>query len=161
MRAPASLQGSIRHFGIWRAAVLAIAMLVALALLAWAVAQPPVTGTWKLALVALLLAVDLACVASLWRSRPHSLRWDGQDWHLGWADAAGQEPWPGELGVAMDLGSWMLLRFRHAPLGRWSRWTWIPVLRWGLEPDWHALRCALFCPRSPPGAVAGDAGFPT
>ena len=160
MRAPASLQVSIRHFGIWRAAVLAIAAAVALTLLAWAAAELPATGTRKLAFVVVLLAVDLVFMASLWRSRPHSLRWDGQFWYLGWDDSPGQEPVPGELGVAMDLGSWMLLRFRHAPPGRWPRWTWIPVQQWGLEPDWHALRFALFCPRPPPGALAGDAGPP-
>jgi hypothetical protein len=48
--------------------------------------------------------------------------------------------------VAIDLGSWMLLRF-VAELPR-MRTTWIPVQRDRVEGDWHALRCAVHARRA-------------
>ena len=81
------------------------------------------------------LAVS-ACAVSLWHVPAQSLRWDGRAWQL---DAAA-----GELSVAIDLGPWMLLRFKPE---RRARASWLPVQRAGLETQWHALRCAVYSPR--------------
>ena len=59
---------------------------------------------------------------------------------------------PGTLEVAIDLGSFLLLRLRG---GRGA--VWLPVQRRGLEREWHALRCAVY---SPPAAVAASPTVP-
>jgi hypothetical protein len=81
---------------------------------------------------------------------PVRLLWDG----LGWSVAPVSGPGPaaaGTLEVAVDLGAFLLLRF--VPAGRSSPAAvrWIPVGRAGLEPEWHAFRCAVYSPR-PVGA---------
>ena len=74
---------------------------------------------------------------------PVTLDWNGRHWSwlLPPAPAEG-----GEIGVAMDLGPWLLLRCRPSLAPRRSRW--IALQRGGLEPHWHALRCALYAPRA-------------
>jgi len=89
--------------------------------------------------------------ATLLRCPPMSLRWDTQQWHLGPESSVGEEPWTGRLAVAVDVSGWMLLRFDHdAPVNR-RRTTWLPIQRLGLEAQWHALRCAVYCARPDPG----------
>lgn len=85
-----------------------------------------------------------AVAASLIRQPAKNLRWDGRAWHLGFATA---EPSVGDISVAIDLGSWMLLRFTEMRTGVRSRVIWLPLQRRGLEPQWHALRCAVYSPR--------------
>jgi hypothetical protein len=48
----------------------------------------------------------------------------------------------GTLEVAMDLGSFLLLRL----VDERRRSAWLPVQRRGLEAQWHALRCAVYAP---------------
>jgi hypothetical protein len=90
---------------------------------------------------------------------PLILRWDGQGWTLEPAASAGNEPWPGEVTVCIDLGTWLLLRFRHRSTGRWPKVTWLPAQRRGQPAQWHALRCALYStrPTSVRGGVDNDA----
>ena len=82
------------------------------------------------------------------RSRATHLRWDGLVWHLG---PIGDAATPGELHVAIDLGPWMLLRFSASLPDARARTSWLPVQRRGLEAEWHALRCAVYSPRTAPG----------
>ena len=153
MRAIAACQFTLSRFEVWRRTIAVLASSVVLALLAWFVGQavalpwPVVAALCLLALVALLLA------ASLLRTRPFRLRWDGREWHGGQASSAGHESMAGELLVALDLGSWMLLRFQPHDFGHRLRATWLPVQRSGLEPQWHALRCAVYSPRPAPDAA--------
>jgi hypothetical protein len=78
----------------------------------------------------------------------------------------------GDIAVVVDLGAWMLLRFDPLPLQLnleaaharthvksffprldrrlASRRLWLPLQRVGLEPQWHALRCALYSRASTP-----------
>jgi hypothetical protein len=67
-------------------------------------------------------------------------------------------PWRAQ--VALDWGSFMLLRLDspEAP-DRW-RVRWLPVQQRGLQPEWHALRCALHSRQSNPAAIGstGQAG---
>jgi hypothetical protein len=159
MRAHPAFQITLRRFGAWRRAVWAIAGAGSLVLAAWALGASQARPLWLLALCALGLCAVVWLSVSLNRIAPLSLRWDGQLWHLGPAHAVGNEPWPGRLTVCIDLGAWMLLRFRHAGPASRPRVSWLPVERSGQQAQWHALRCALYSPRpapSPGRAVAPD-----
>ncbi len=157
MRAIAACQFTLSRFEAWRRTVVVFTGGVLLALLFWFTSQP-VALHWTVAAgIGLVALAALGLGASLLRAEAVSLRWDGHDWHFGSARAAGHEPQMGVLSVSVDLGSWMLLRFRpHGP-GRWPRATWLPVQRSGLEPQWHTLRCAVYSPR-PARDAAQDAG---
>jgi hypothetical protein len=66
--------------------------------------------------------------------------WDGQLWQV---DDA-RRSWlreTGELAVMVDLGGWMLLRFRP---GSGAKAAWFGVGRRDCGAAWHGLRCALF-----------------
>ena len=73
---------------------------------------------------------------------PVTLDWNGRQWTWLSPPALAEG---GEIGVAMDLGPWLLLRFRPTLAPRRPRW--IALQRAGLETHWHALRCALYSPR--------------
>jgi hypothetical protein len=154
MRAFAPAQFTLTRFGVWRGAVGALSTLVALAVGSWLVSQQ----AWER--VGWLPCVVLAFVGSIWllalqpRPAPLSLRWDAQRWHLGPAASVGHEPRVGELRVAIDLGPWMLLRFTPDAGATGAAPTWLPVQRRGLEPHWHALRCAVYSPRPDAGVDA-------
>jgi hypothetical protein len=62
--------------------------------------------------------------------------------------------------VAIDLGSFLLLRF--LPEGRSGPGAvrWIPVGRRGLEREWHAFRCAVYSPRPAAGSTPADPRLP-
>ena len=107
------------------------------------------TATAAAGLTVVWLAAALAKVPAL------ILRWDGQLWQIGRAGSVPDEPVPGDLVVTVDLGPWMLLRFEPAVPDRRRRVIWLPVQRRGIEPHWHALRCAVYSPRPP---VTTDAG---
>jgi hypothetical protein len=157
MRASPAFQVTVRRFGVWQAALLSLLAITSAALLAW-LASPDsaVPPGWR-ALAVAAGAIILAVAAPLLRRSPFSLRWDTQRWNLGPASSAGEEPWQGKLAVAIDLGGWMLLRFEQdgEPIRRPIRW--LPVQRRGLEAQWHALRCAVYCARPEPGRDAGVA----
>ena len=150
MRASPPFQISVTRFGVWRSGVVGLSTLAAATLTAWLASRDEFTALgWQIAAGtggAALLAASLA----LARIAPLSLRWDSRQWHLGPATSAGDEPWPGSLAVALDLGGWMLLRFEHESALRRRRFSWLPIQRRGLETHWHALRCAVYCARPAP-----------
>ena len=124
---------------------------------------PPVTvvvhryALWRTALLALVLAVGLVLgawglVGRHWRRPGFLLRWDGQDWH--WREREQVHEYRGRAIARIDLGDWMLLQL-VAHDGRFA--VWLPVQRAGLEPRWHALRCAVYSPYA--AAKAGVAGM--
>jgi len=155
MRASPAFQVTVERFGIWRAVVLALLSAAAATLSAWLLSEAGSTPVALLVPVGLAGAALVASAALLLRCRPTSLRWDSTQWHLGAPGTAGDEPHTGRLAVAIDLGGWMLLRFEHDLTRRWRRTTWLPVQRRGLESQWHALRCAVYCARPVEGHVAG------
>ncbi len=138
MRASPALRVSLKRFGVWRGAVALLTLLAGAVLVAWVWAMNPAQQhhRWSWLLATLLGALVLGIAVSLWRTRPFDLHWDGERWHL----AEGTDAQPGELAVALDLGPWLLLRFRTHPRGPTR---WLPVQRRGLEAQWHALRCAV------------------
>ena len=137
MRASPPCQVSLQRFGVWRAALVAIALAGCSSTAVWLSGREPPVSVGLMLGVATSALLTLGVTVSLWRVPACSLRWDGQAWQL---DAA-----PGELRVAIDVGPWMLLNFTSEAPGR--RMSWLPVQRRGLEPQWHALRCAVYSPR--------------
>jgi hypothetical protein len=140
MRASPACQVSLRHFGVWRSAVLGLSLLGSISVAAWLLHREDALSMPLAAATASAGALMAILVASLLRTPAVDLRWDGQAWHL---DAV-----PGDLAVVIDLGPWMLLRFTPAVP---ARVTWLPVQRRGLEAQWHALRCAVYSPRPAAG----------
>ena len=152
MRASPAFQITLRRFGVWRGAVAGLAASGALAASGWWVGRASSTDAVLIASLAVAGALWVALASASARVPPATLRWDGQHWHLGRAMSSDGAALAGELGVAIDLGPWMLLRFRPLAPGRRRTPTWLPVQRRGLEAQWHALRCAVYSPRPPPAA---------
>jgi len=148
MRAPPPIDISLTRFGCWRGALAILALgtgaVIAAWLLASADAQPPALRVG----VALAAVLALGALLSAARVAAVELGWDGAHWSCAVLDGGrAGPPLPGELTVAIDLGSWLLLRFAAAdPQGGRLPVRWLPVQRRGLEPQWHALRCAVHAP---------------
>ena len=78
-----------------------------------------------------------------WRLAPRTpaaLAWRQGQWLLGRGGAVPQE---GSLQARLDLGSWVLLRFRPSGGGR-AIWLGVGVDQAGAA--WHPLRASLFAP---------------
>jgi len=142
MRGAPPVEIRVRRQGPWRAFVVALVILTAVSIGLW-LASAELETAVKAGLAAATVA---ACAAALSTTAPFdlSLRWTGSSWALRPGGAPLSEPVAGVLTVAIDLGSWMLLRF----VDESPRTTWIPVQRAGIEGDWHALRCAVHAPRA-------------
>jgi hypothetical protein len=71
-----------------------------------------------------------------------TLRWDGQDWTLA-GDGPGRPERRGDAALMLDLGPWMLVRFRpHA--GDVGAAAWLPLAAGPDRARWAALRGALW-----------------
>jgi hypothetical protein len=161
MRSAPPLQvGVVNRYGVWPAIVSVLTVCACAAMVAWWCAHPlPVPRVVSVGASVGALAA-LASGIALWRVPPLTLRWDRQRWRVA-THMPGQPATEraGDLAVAVDLGSWMLLRFVPESTGAaawcFRRPMWIAVQRAGLEAQWHALRCALYAARTalPPGDV--------
>ena len=93
----------------------------------------------------LALWVTAVVVAGFWLASrraancERTLRWDGQDWVLAGA-AAGRPDQRGDAALMLDLGPWMLVRFRP----RDGAATWLPLTLAGDLARWAAFRGALW-----------------
>ena len=159
MRASPAFQITLERFGAWRTALIALTALAAAALAAWWVADTDARSQLVAASLGLVSVGALCACAASWRCETMRLRWDGQFWYL--ASPLGHaEVQARRLDVALDLGAWMLLRFEHDLASPMRRVTWVPAQRRGHVPQWHALRCAVYCarPAARPdvGACRGD-----
>jgi hypothetical protein len=101
------------------------------------------------------LVFDLTCLAAWWgwqqaRQAPTVLAFDGAQWM---ADGAAGTP-----SVMMDLGPWLLLRWRAQEAGRW-RALWIAVTAADAGAALHGLRAALYSTRSRAAPQAGGAAL--
>jgi hypothetical protein len=147
MRAAPAVYVSLRRFSAWRATVLALALAGLMVTCAWLLGRDAIPVS--------TLAVGMGCSAlalvwlglSLGRVQAVDLCWDGQGWSLKSPLLVNADPVAGDISIAIDLGAWMLLRFRPVNASRWSLPIWLPVQRRGIEPQWHALRCAVHAPR--------------
>lgn len=155
MRAAPPLQIVIVRRGLWHAGVALAACCACAMTLSWWSLQSHGAPQWTGAAAVAALAAAFVCAFGLWRLPATALRWDRQRWWLTGADGAEQA---GAVSVAIDFGSWMLLRFdRETVGGVWAglrRTQWVALQRAGLEPQWHALRCAVYAARP---AVRADA----
>jgi len=149
---------TVARFAAWRVAVAAVACAALASLVAWLLGSPHGASGWVRAGVAVAALAILGLAASLWRQRPVRLRWDGFAWTIAPADGAAPER-PGRLEVAIDLGSFLLLRFLPPAGAGGLAVRWIPVGRAGLEREWHAFRCAVHSP-APAGAGAAEPAEP-
>ena len=166
MRESLTVEVDVRRFRAWRIAVILVASAAAASLATWAFSRQGMSlaASW---LVAALGAAGSAWVArSLTDVAGGRLRGAGGGWSfspgasdgvVGTAVDDGADAV--ELEVAMDLGSFMLLRLSPAPGAAGRRVRWLPVERAGIESRWQALRCAVYAPRpAAPADLVADPG---
>lgn len=137
----------VERFGLWNGGIAVLVLLSSASLTAWlldVVGTPGGLSAAPVRVFTIVAALSLVFALFALRPRAFSLRWDGQAWSLGPAQSAGDEPWPVELTVRVDLGAWMLLQVRSTASGFPRDRIWLPIQKQGLEPVWHTLRCALF-----------------
>jgi hypothetical protein len=152
MRAPPPIVVTSSRFGCWRGALGALAVGAGAVTATWIVASAGQRPAALLLAVALLALVLLGAAMLGLRIRPFELRWDGARWWCACGAPRAAEPRSGEVQVALDLGSWLLLRFVDEAPAQRRRTSWLPLQRRGLEAHWHALRCAVHAPRPAPQA---------
>ncbi|MEY4564088.1 MAG: hypothetical protein RLZZ618_3365 [Pseudomonadota bacterium] len=160
MHAPAALQFNVHRFGVWRALLGAIALLLTTVVAAWLATRslPVWAAAWTLS----LLVASWVGLAGLARIRPLQLHWDTQHWHVGSSGSPLHGPFHApqrcELQLAVDLGPWMLLRLLPLDAG-FAPWQarWVPVQQRGHEAVWHALRCTVHSGRSDAGGFVAAA----
>src|SRR5829696_3788252 len=100
---------TVARFAAWRVAVGAVALAALASLAAWAVGSPLAESPWVRAGVGVSALATLGIAASLWRQPVVRLRWDGLCWSLARAAGSASEV-SGRMEVAIDLGSFLLLR---------------------------------------------------
>jgi drug/metabolite transporter (DMT)-like permease len=150
MRAAPPIEVALHRFGLWRAAILALAAASAGVVIAWVASRDDQQDAAVTLAAALLGALCIAMAAASARTEASLLRWDGMRWQLTRAARGAETALWGAVGISIDLGFWMLLRFvAESPAGG-RRVTWLPVQRRGLETQWHGLRCAVYSPRPQP-----------
>ena len=146
----------LRRFGVWRLAVWSVAGAAILAMAAWAAGMWDAQAQFGRALVAAIaggLALGTIAVASsVARAQAGTLACAAGAWS--YASDAGLRC-SGKLEVAMDLGTFLLLRL----VDERQRSAWLPVQRRGLEAQWHVFRCAVYSP-PPLGAAESTALSP-
>ncbi len=141
----------------WRAAIALLTLAAPLCVLIWwawhasTSAYPQSLTRTAMHAVALLVTTGLAASAWALRRAPvRRLSWDGQQW---WADLkpafdhrVPDAALPGQVALQLDLGGWMLLKFRATSPAE-SRWRpptyWLAVSERLQHAPWHALRCAV------------------
>ena len=103
-----------------------------------------------------LAAATLAALAS-WRwlrHAPVAVEWNGREWNLG--EGPGRAA--GQLDVMIDLGGWLLLRFRPEDGSLRRRSHWFATSCGGRHAAWSAFRAALYssAPFDPLASVRAD-----
>ena len=150
MQAASAVQVTVQRFGIWNAALGLVSATALSAAVAWLVTRSDELPGWSGMLLMASVLVGVLGAVDLLRRRPIMLRWDTQRWHVSDPSRGASDVELSGLAVVLDLGGWMLLEFRCDVPQRILRRGWIPVQRRGIEPQWHALRCAVYAhgPRS-------------
>jgi hypothetical protein len=150
MRKSSSSVVTVRRFGVWRWAVTALAGAALATLAAWATAMlaaPSADAAPRILAAATALGLGTPLLAfSLVRVEGGVLAFHDGYWTFA-PDHPGSVPFPGELAIAVDLGSFPLLTLAGPGFRRRS----LPVQRRRLEREWQPLRRAVY---SPPLAAA-------
>ena len=151
MRASPPVDVALTRFGVWHAVMALVGAASVASTLAWWLAHETPTAAAVMVPCALAVCAAVALAASLMRSPPLRLRWDGSAWHVGGIGPHAAPAVAGEVAVVADFGAWMLLRFSPTAGQARAVARWVPLQRAGLEGPWHALRCAVYSPRPLPG----------
>jgi len=163
MRASPPYLCRVARFGVWRSVVALVVLADAGVMLGWALTRDDPLSFEGLAVLGLVLLTIVGVAASLVRIRPIVLRWDGRQWR--WIAASQSrgptfDPAAGNacvIDVALDLGSWVMLRIRTGAMSP-ARTLWLPVQQRGFNASWHGLRSALYAAAPPDAAdVAAEA----
>ena len=157
MRAAPAFQITLRHFGVWRSVVCALALLGVASSVLWMWTRERPLAVWLWPACAVAIVVIAAVAVSLARLPEVRVRWDGLSWFIGFGNSQAVDMTAGDLRVLIDVGPWMLLRFTAASRAQPVAATWLPVQRLGIEDRWHALRCSLYSPRPAPAGAATSA----
>jgi hypothetical protein len=133
----------------WRAAQSGLVAVAAAVVAAWASAWAELGEAAMFA--AVLTTATLAALLgwALLRQPRGELEWSGQRWSFLTAEGLRIE---GRLDAAVDLGSWMLLRFRPPAASRW-----IAVSRGARAAAWSAFRAALYSSATQPPSLFASA----
>lgn len=167
-RQASAFQLEVRAPFCWRLAFALLWGLACAALgMALAAQAAELVGAWARAASGLLTVLALPWVCRVaWRWRADEVRqllWDGQAWSLRAGEARrvarqDAERQSVELRVAMDFGSFLLLRCRPIE-GVWRPAVYLPLARCQHPGLWLPLRWALFSARGlPPGPAGVPAG---
>ncbi len=143
MRVAPPVQALSCSAGPWRSIQLALYATSAAVTIgwAWATLSEPGAGPLAAGLLAGLVAWRVARCALPAHSTP--LAWDGTAWQL---RLPGGDVRCGQVALMLDLGDWMLVRFRPAGASRLAE-VWLPLSRRDTAADWPALRVALHAPQ--------------
>jgi hypothetical protein len=124
--------------GAWRWIQALLSAFASAHLAAWGAARAEWPLEWQVAVAGLAAIAAGALVLRALPRAPVRLAWDGESWTLGAHDNRG------EIEVMIDLGPWLLLRFRsEVAVAASPRWLSV-----GGEPargQFHALRTAVYC----------------
>jgi hypothetical protein len=165
MRASPPYLCRVARFGVWRGAVAFVVLADVGVMLGWAMSRDEPLSLSGIAVLGLVAIALVGMAVTLVWSRPVVLRWDGRQW---WWTAESRRSAPSfdpaaarpcVIDVALDLGSWLMLRVRPAGMSP-DRTLWLPVQRRGFGASWHGLRCALYAPPPPDNADVAEAGEP-
>ncbi|MEP7301993.1 MAG: hypothetical protein ABI699_10730 [Caldimonas sp.] len=151
---------TVARFEAWRGAIFLVAAASLASLAVWLATSALSDGAWTRAAIAMAAAVVVALSVSLLRRPALVLRWNGFEWSVQAAGPGAPPPASGQMEVALDLGSFLLLRFVAQAGANRAAPRWIPVGRRGLEREWHAFRCAVYSPRPAAGPSAADPRLP-
>ncbi len=145
---------------LWRLAVCVLAGAATGSVLAWLQGHGVFDGALqavggRVSAVVPWVAVSLSGLAALlvWRAEgrmSHRLTWDGLSWSCA---RAGEAVWPCTPTIALDLGSWILIRATpwtastfpgdRRPPRRARRSVWFAASERSAAALWHPLRVAL------------------
>jgi hypothetical protein len=162
MRAAPAVRALLDDARPERVAIVLFHVLSGAALAAWLKGQFELTPS---AWMGLVLVTLLVCAAAVGQRLARSallgdveyLQWNGQVWTLGQRRPGAGAVQVSELRlvrlvVALDLGSWLLLRLQ--PAAGASRWQVVRAARVGA--DWHGLRVALTAHAGSAADAAGN-----
>jgi hypothetical protein len=149
MRAPPPVEFRSAPGGAWRAALYVLVGVAVAVTIAWALAYLRVPGGPALQ-AAVVLACSAAGIVAVRQVRGagdvgRTLLWDGQDWVLA---RDGEPDRRGDATLMLDLGPWMLVRFRSAGTAGGHANAWLPLAATGDAAHWAALRGALWNARA-------------
>ncbi len=144
MQAASAVQVTIQRFGVWNMALGLVSATVVAVVAAGLISRSDDLPAWSSALLIATALAGLLGVVDLLRRRPIELRWDTQRWYVTDPRCGNGNIEVREVRVVLDLGAWMLLKFRADVPWHRLRGGWIPVQRQGIEAQWAPLRCAVY-----------------